>query len=204
MGDGPLVWGEEAREGGVLTVVREALRCSARNFSPIQPPPPNRPTPPHPTQLTPALRRPRLAPNYNHTVLPSALPSLQSLECSNPSSSASGHKTEVQLQYLRVPTQTCQRRIQIELLRLLDTYIVTQQKSPAAHVGRYKGVTYYDDKVPIMHKTQVVAQQPAETCGCHTGEDSNNAQCKLSCYWQVKTGSSRRAVPGARVEFTHL
>lgn len=84
----------------------------------------------HPTLLTPALRRPRIAPNYNHTVLPSALPSLQSLECSNPSSSASGHKTEVQLQYLCVPTQTCQRRIQIELLRLLDTHVGTHSRKP--------------------------------------------------------------------------
>lgn len=46
VGDGPLVWHEEAREGGVLTVAKEALRCSARNFSPI-PPPCNRPTPPY-------------------------------------------------------------------------------------------------------------------------------------------------------------
>lgn len=49
-----LVWGEEAREGGVLTVVEEALRCSMRNF--LQYPPPTGHH--HPTLLTPALQRP--------------------------------------------------------------------------------------------------------------------------------------------------
>lgn len=89
VGDGLFVWGEEAREGGVLTTVEEALRCSMRNFRPIPPPTGQH----HSTQLTPAAQRPLLAPNYNHTVLPSSL--LCSLECSYPSSSASGHNPEM-------------------------------------------------------------------------------------------------------------
>lgn len=94
VGDGLFVWGEEAREGGVvLTAVEEALRCSMRNFRPIPPPTGQH----HSTQLTPAAQRPLLAPNYNHTVLPSSL--LCSLECSYPSSSASGHNPEIQLKY---------------------------------------------------------------------------------------------------------
>lgn len=88
VGDGLLVWGEEAREGGVLTAVEEALRCSMRNFRPIPPPTGQH----HSTQLTPAARRPLLAADYNHRVLPSS--HLCSLECSNPSSPASGHNPE--------------------------------------------------------------------------------------------------------------
>lgn len=41
--------GEEARRGGVLTVVEEALRCSERNFFFHRyPPTSNWPIPPHP------------------------------------------------------------------------------------------------------------------------------------------------------------
>lgn len=69
--------GEEAREGGVLTAVEEALRCSMRNFRPIPPPTGQH----HSTQLTPAAQRPLLVTDYNHTVLSSS--HLCSLECSN-------------------------------------------------------------------------------------------------------------------------
>lgn len=91
VGDGLFIWGEEAREGGVLTAVEEALRCSMRNFRPIPPPTGQHPS----TLLTPAAQRPLLVPDYNHTVLPSS--HLCSLECSNPSSPASGHNPENQL-----------------------------------------------------------------------------------------------------------
>lgn len=86
VGDGLLIWGEEAREGGVLTAVEEALRCSMRNFRPIPPPTGRR----HSTQRTPAAQRPLLVTDYNHTVLPSS--HLCSLECSKPGSPASGRK----------------------------------------------------------------------------------------------------------------
>lgn len=72
VGDGLFIWGEEAREGGVLTAVEEALRCSMRNFRPIPPPTGQH----HSTQLTPAAQRPLLVADYNHS--PSLLPPLQS------------------------------------------------------------------------------------------------------------------------------
>ena len=51
VGDGQPVWGEEAWEGGVLTVVEEALRCFSEEFSLIdtllQPAIPSHPANPH-------------------------------------------------------------------------------------------------------------------------------------------------------------
>lgn len=38
VGDGQRVWGKEARKGGVLTVVEEALRCFSEEFSSLIPP----------------------------------------------------------------------------------------------------------------------------------------------------------------------
>lgn len=46
VGDGQPVWGEEAREGGVLTVVEEALRCFSEEFSSDTPLQPANTTPP--------------------------------------------------------------------------------------------------------------------------------------------------------------
>lgn len=140
MGDGPLVWHEEAREGGVLTVAKEALRCSARNFSPIAPPATGQH---HPMPLTPALQFPLLAPEYNHTVRLSSLPSLQSLECSKPSSSASGHNPEVQLQYLYVPAETfqCHKITTQTETNGEHTHTVTKYNVPSHTLKAVKGIS---------------------------------------------------------------
>ncbi|MEQ2187904.1 hypothetical protein GOODEAATRI_009513 [Goodea atripinnis] len=72
---------------GVLTIVKEALRCFCEEFSSMVP-----------HHHCPRISEPPYAPRCNHTVFPSLLTVLQSLECS-----ANGHNLEFMKKYQPKP-----------------------------------------------------------------------------------------------------